>query len=395
VGAAALFFGLLAACQLVIGLEEPKGVDAPIDDGGADSGGDPCKHEVPPPKPTKDDNPEVNKTYWLAASHVTVPLKPTASGYKPGFDLDNACTCSPDLHDGGPPCSTPGTTNCDFDGGVDDAFGATFDTFAASSGLGGLDLVAPVNNELASGTRTLLFYITGYNDSANDSEVSVQFVNSGGLYTNVDCDGNPRPDEKVTFDDPSLGNPKPLPDKRYAPLNDGCDHWSPDEGATTAPNAPIAPQQTLKAYVNNYDLVVQFDTLAAALFGQTSTVTNGVAAAHLTKVNGKLHASGVVSGRMAFDGLMDLVGRTSTAIGADSGSMPFCQSQFWLLVGPRFCSARDTMAMPSLEFKGKTCDAASATIGFDFVEAQVSPVAFTNTQDTADCSSAPKITCPQ
>lgn len=253
------------------------------------------------------------------------------------------------------------------------------------------DPMQPVNNQLQSGTRTLLWYIKDYNGKANDSDVGVELVGAGGLYTNRGCNDEERAN-RVTFADPTLEG---IPDKRYAPLGDGCDRWSPAEGQTIGMYPNRVPPGASAAYVSNFQLVVPFKEAGAPLFGGATKLTNGFAIANLRfDTNGKLRAEGILAGRIPFTDLLDLIGRTPiNKPGGGDEKQPFCESEFWVPVAQRFCAARDTMASPAEERLGKTCDATSAALGFTLVEAQVSDVVFTNPQQVSTCQSS-SFQCP-
>ena len=381
--------GAVLSCQVVMGLHEPEGHEAIVVEGGpsrADSGlVDPCAHASPPGPPAHDDDTETKKTFWFAAQHVTLPLKPDG-GVQPGFDLDQGCTCEKDLHDGAAPCVTPNTANpiaCDYPNGIDDSFGKVASQIPAIAPEA--DPTVPANVALETGAKTLLFYLTDYNDQANDSEVSVQFVSSGGLYSPLDCNEQDA-GTNITFGDPALFDP-PLPAPRRAPQNNGCDHWSPTNAETVGTYPNRRPQATLNAYVTNYTVVFKFADLNADVFGGSATIANGVATAHITKdENGVHHIDGIFAGRMSFADLINLVGRSPYAV--PDGSIPFCESPAWFLATPIACGSRDTMVSPAQDYQNQTCDGTSMQLGFQLVEARVSDVEYTTKITGDDCKAA-------
>lgn len=253
------------SCQIILGLEEPTGApvtEAPPAPGEAGSdGGDPCPHSLRPPPPAKDDNPDLKNTYWFAARSVTAPIDQKA-GPK-GYDLDNACTCKADLHDGGPSCNAASVV-CDLDRGIDDSLGAALGEFSRFPTAA--DAIKPVNANLQKGSRSLLVYVSEYNGLANDKSVSVAFVNAGGLYTRMGCgdSGAERPLVETYAAIP--GDSHTPPGKaRYAPAYDGCDRWSPEVGSFGT--AGRFPSYQSSAYVTDFQLVVSVDKVTTAIFG--------------------------------------------------------------------------------------------------------------------------------
>lgn len=369
--------GATLSCQVIMGLHDPEGNNPPpviVDSGPKD----PCGHAGPPPPPLKDDDVNTKKAFWFATKSLTLPLAPDA-GVQPGFDLDNACTCAADFHDGGPSCRSPMPTlqtagppaSCDYDGGIDDGFGKAI----LGSGVSQyVDVATPINNALGDGTRTLLLWLGDYNDQANDSDVSVEFVDSGGLYTSLGCDGQDQ-GNPVTFEDTSVFSPPPPGPKRYAPLNKGCDRWSPNLNTTTQTGSlqDQVPNQTLPAYVTNYTIVMKYDKLSGSIFGGSSTISNGIAIATIRKEGNIHYADGFFSGRVPFTGLLDLLSRTPVEdIGStDGGKVPFCDSPFFGTVVQYTCGAQDTMFSKSADFQDQACDATSLQFAFSLVEAQV------------------------
>jgi hypothetical protein len=165
-------------------------------------------------------------------------------GVKPGLDLDDSCTCQRDLRDGAAPCETPSATRmaCDFDGGVDDSFGALslqYSPFLTSD----FDLAGTENRAIASGLRTFLIYVNGYNGKADDPLVGVSIIMSGGLYDSGRC-GDPA----TTV--PDSGRETLM----HAPRWDGCDRWSASHGMVQG-NYPNRKTVVVPGYVANHTLV--------------------------------------------------------------------------------------------------------------------------------------------
>lgn len=374
------------SCQLLLGLEEPSGTaeaPPPEEDAGEDPA-DPCDHALAPEPPAKDDDLDTKGTYWFAAQSVIVPLSQTDG--PPGFDLDDACTCKPDRRDGGPSCVSSKTA-CDLDRGIDDSLGATLAEVSRFSPAG--DAIKPVNQDLQQGSRTLLVYLTDYNGKANDTDVRVAFVNSGGLYTNVGCDGAARPLE-VTYGDVNDDH-TPRGKDRYRPAFDGCDHWAPEEGSFGTSGR--APSILTKGYVSDHRLVVRVDEVATAIFGNRATIHSVLFVAKIAGEGSPLRLEGVLAGRMPFEDLVQSLGGNQSGEGYDDGGYPAaCEQGFWgLLAVPRLCAARDIMAASSEDFLGRPCDAVSINLGFVMVEARLAEFDFTNKGQKKSC---PPVACP-
>lgn len=375
------------SCQLILGLEEPTGIprtDEPPSPGEDAGPQDPCKHASRPLPPQKDDDLDTKHAYWFATKSVFGPLnKP--GGPQGGYDLDNACTCAKDLHDGGPSC-TGAQTVCDLDGGIDDTVGALF---GEVSGSFSLDPLKPVNEALQNGSRTLLLYMEGYNGKANDSDVRLAFINSGGLYTKVGCQDGVERDMETTFLDDN-GVHTPPGQNRYRALWDGCDNWSPE--ASGLLNANRVPSQLTKGYVTNKQLVIAVDQVGTAIFGSTASIYSPLLVATINDENGHLRLDGVFAGRLPFDDMVQALGGNQVGDGyEDGGYLAVCESPFWIAAGPKLCGARDIMATDNEDFKGRACNATSLNFGFTLVEARIAPTDFTNRSVQKSC---PPLKCP-
>jgi hypothetical protein len=382
----ALLFGgtllVTVSCKLLLGIEDPVGEARP--QVAIEGGSDPCAHTDPPSRPETDDDPSTTSQhdYWLAADRIIIPMKPDA-GIQPGVDLDQSCTCKPDLHDGAAPCATPAEprVRCDFEGGVDDSLGAMAREYGAF--LPFFDLAEPANVQIRNGARTLLVYLANYNGKANDKDVGIAFVGSGGLYTNLGCDGVAR----------DAGPPQAAPDSgkpgvQRAPVWDGCDRWSPIPGAVKG-RYPSRVASITEAYVSNYTLVVHVKEVALQLFGGSVRLGNGVAVARLIPENGSFRADGFIAGRMQFTELTSVLGRIADA----DGGPALCDTPAWAVAAPSLCAARDTMQSPTLDHMGQVCDAITGTVGFTARAAQVDDVEYENPTRGKACLNGTELAC--
>ncbi len=102
-----------------------------------------------------------------------------------GYDLDKTCTCP-----GATTCKqAPGTTKiCDDDAGRDHIALQLFRDLAPSSQAGSLQ----ANQAMQAGQFGILLQITGYNQRANDTQVSVRLYASNGI-DGIQDGGTPSP----------------------------------------------------------------------------------------------------------------------------------------------------------------------------------------------------------
>lgn len=364
------------SCQLIIGLERPEGTPPVLEGPEVDAGPeDPCKHSRGPKAPAKDDDLDTKKSYWFAAQHLTAPLP--KGGVPGGLDLDNACTCGADLHDGGPSCVSSKPI-CDPDGGVDDSLGSILGDIASSVDI---DPLGPVNSNVARGSRTLLLYVADYNGKANDTDVRVNFVNAGGLFTNIGCDGNPRSLDVTYRHDGTKRTPSDR--DRYAPAFDGCDRWSPAK----ALGPGRIPGNLVRGYVRDHTLVVPFDEVALDVFGNRATVSNVLMVATLVPEGERFRVEGVIAGRVPFEELLQAIGGGQVNQGfEDGGYRAACEDPFWaLFMQQRLCDAKDVMAAASEDFLGRRCDAVSVQLSFTMTESLLSDFDFEGQLDTKVC----------
>jgi hypothetical protein len=373
------------ACQVLLGIEEPVGVERPDVEVEAEPKPpeDPCVHARPPAKPAVDDDPTgPQRDFWFSVQEIIFPLKGDA-GVQPGFDLDDSCTCQANLHDGAPTCTTPSAVPviCDFDGGIDDSLAAMAIQYSTS--LPDFDLSGGIRRQIHTGQRTLLVYVGGYNGKANDSDVTVSLVGSGGLYSNLGCDGVPRDAG------PPVGLPDGAPGPRYAPLWDGCDRWSPNTGLVIGEYPARVPVALQEAWVTNHVLVMPIKEVAVELFGESAKVGNGYLVAQLVPEEGDPNKTwrleGLFAVRVRLIDLVKLIGRTHISQGGAGDQAPLCEAAFWPQLLPTFCAAADVMESPSSDHQGATCNASSTTIGFIATQVQVSNAPFDNRSYDSTC----------
>jgi hypothetical protein len=387
---------VLLACQLILDAQEPVGrtleAAAPPDTGPPPTP-DPCTHQYPPPIPNDDDdNTGSIGPMWFAAERVILPFFPDA-GVQPGVDLDKSCTCHADLFDGAAPCTTPTQEKviCDFEGGVDDSLGRMSALYA---NITNVDVALPINREIADGSRTLLLYVDGYNGRANDRDVTLSFVPSGGLYSNLGCNNEERDAAITGFPEPDSG----LDRLQYAPIWDGCDRWSPSRNLTRGLRPQRKPSVTTGAYVSNYVIVSEIREVNLSILGEAATAGYGYFIARMIPQDQemphkKFRVEGFIAGRMLFDQVVRIVGRTQVNREDDSGTRTaLCETPVWQAIKGQLCAAADTMDMPVKDHQGAVCNAATATVGFIGRHAQVDDFEFENPTTQEKCTN-PGVFC--
>jgi hypothetical protein len=335
------------ACQVVLGLEEPKQgerQDAAVID--------PCVHAHPPPRPEAGAR-GAEESYWMVMSAIVFPAVDEAGAAR-GYDLDEACTCVADLHDGASPCRTFGGRACDHPSGIDNTFATTLMPYGTL-----IDLAAASNKVGNRSGRGILVYLSSYNGEANDDDVGLTVIPTEGLFSNLGCDGLPRPDAEVTPGEYAT----PL-----TPTHDGCDHWKIKEELLTITTDGIAPLGGIlsKGYVSGWRLVAPSKTTILPLAGRALRANDTILTGHLEPV--------MVAGRRVFrltDGLgvarspmsnfVDLLAQTRVN-GNEADEL--CLNQLWSTVKQTLCESLDTMTTPAGDFQGESCNAFSVTWGF-------------------------------
>jgi hypothetical protein len=344
---------------------------------------DPCVHAGLPPPPGGVDVPSEGQDYWFAIQQIIIPAA-EVDGVKPGIDLDQACTCERDLHDGAPPCETPSPSGvvCDFDGGIDDSFGQLSTVFSPFL-TGGYDPASTTNSSIANGSQATLIYVSGYNGQANDPAIGGAIVMSGGLYDTAQCGG------------PEL----PIPDGgriAHKPRWDGCDRWSPGVG-TVQGLYPNRKTLVYAGYVSNYTIVVRPDLSNVAFLGRPVGVNGGVSVGKVIADDaGTFHLEGYIAGRFDANAAAAVVGTTDLTVGTgvNGERSPLCASQYWSQIAKQLCAVRDTVMDLNDAFKpGKACDAISATMGFVARRAEVSNDEYDPVFISLDCPADGGVAC--
>jgi hypothetical protein len=238
------------------------------DDAGSNAATCAETHAVPPSRPAADDGgdgPDIPavvaalRTIDIGVSDIDAAIPPF------GFDLDNDCTCP------GPPSCAPSKIappgdagiTCDDEAGRDNTDIQLFRLLQGPASTG----TAQINQGLTAGQYGLLFVITNYNGTANDSSVNVDFYVSNGL--------NRSPDGGIP-----------------TPLFNGNDFWTIDPNSLTG-GQPVFSADG--AYVSNNVLVAKLAQLPV-VFGDRSFLGGATMQLSDAVVVGQLQLVSVVDG---------------------------------------------------------------------------------------------------
>jgi hypothetical protein len=248
-----------------------------------------------------------------------------------------------------------------------------------------LDLADRVNVEVRTGLHTVVLYISSYNGQANDQDVSATIISAGGLFTNDGCDGMPRDAGPPLPDIPSIM----LPGPHYAPVWDGCDRWTPEEGQVAGAYPNRKAKATLsRAYVVDHTMVIDFDAVGLAIFGGTLTFHSATALFKLAPESGSFRADGVIAGRVSFTELIGILADTDSEVQGGGPDIPLCEAEGWSVVALAACSNQDIMLAPNLDHTGKVCDAMTGVLGVTGRPVQIADDEFTHPIVGNDCPDA-------
>jgi hypothetical protein len=318
---------LVAACQLLVGIADERGVARSPDAGVAEADSGCLLAHHPPPAPDAQP-PGVEQTLTFAIQ--TFRVSPV--GAPPlGYDLDDRCTT--DMPPADLDCS--GATIADDPGGVDNAFGSFAKQLVALARLdAGPDPFAKTTNAwVAAGKQTLQITLALYNQQSNDDSVALSILPSGPFLTSL------------------------CADDAGAPRWDGCDQWS-------FVGNPLPSRQ---AWVRDGLLVARIDDLHLPLADAEIRLKDAVVTANVERSGGAAWrlTGGIIAGRASVVELAVGLLRTT-----DGNNQPYCNNQAvrdYVFNG--LCGARDIRAAKSQDGTG-ACDAVSLALGFDAVEAQ-------------------------
>ena len=351
------FAGLaIVACQVVAGIEPVEKRDPSAAQEGGSSGGeggssgssDPCGHVQPPELPEKDDAPEDEEPPFFLALR-TIKLIPEPTDVYQGYDLDNVCPCDRrkgTAFEGASSCKGVTADDCDRDGGIDNSAVGLFQTFAPT----GFSPDKAANQGIVDGRRGLLIRVAKYNGKANDRDVIVGAMISHGILDGRGCE---------TTVNPSLD--------RAPPGWCGGDLW-------TYPQAFVKPGVTEpissgSGWVKDGELVYKSQSsVRMFLAGAVISFNLPITAGRLSKVEGRWHFEGMLTGRIPVSDLLRAVGSVET------DNQKLCQTAYFSLgVKPELCKRADIMETDRFDNEDppQGCNAVSASVLFTADEAAV------------------------
>jgi hypothetical protein len=376
---AAVLVGLGSTAALSLGLGSwpactiyDSSLLLPAVDSGPDSGATASGLARIPGEPDADDPSTMTSSNVLLAVQ-TIDLGigldggPIPTGPLPpiGWDLDLVDTCP-----GAPSCVQKAGTkeNCDDDAGRDHTGLSLFRALGATAQTG----VAAANAAMQAGEYGLLVFITGYNGTANDRQVSVALFFSSGV----------------------LG-----PDGGAPLLNhDGTDAWSVDPRSIVG-NPPAgldcghgnrqcqAQYTTDNGYVSNGVLVALLGDVPIT-FGQRANIGGAVMELSGTYLTGRLKPVSLATSNtwVLEDGLIS--GRWPSAkLLSNMATIPDPTSEagaylcgdadlpYQILKNDFICPLQDITSSAAQDRMGFNCDAISMAFGFTAEPAQFGIVA--------------------
>ena len=321
-----------AACQVLLGIDDPDATRRPPD--AAAAGAKFCGTQ-PPAKKGPDTGVGPTPLFFAIRTVATITdLGPVS------YNIDQHCTFA----DADVPCV--GSPD-DPDGGIDDAFATLVSSLP---GNGGTDpFSTDVTKRISTGRQGVFMALYHYSQQPNDGEVELGIV-SAPVLAGTDCDASAPTDDAA-------------PPVQPYPKWDGCDVWSLGDitfrGPQVLPNAQ-------PGYVVDGTLVAHFDELTVSLGVVTLHILDAVVTAQISKsLNGNWSlANGVVAGRLrASEFIQEAAELYVHGIGAGPSS-PICTIPgFPAELRDRVCRARDIRVGD--DNTSATCDGLSLGVSFE------------------------------
>lgn len=323
IGAAA-GFAIVSGCVLP-GFDKVK-----VGDGGSGGKGDGCDHATPPKRPTSGDP---GGSLDLVFAVRTIDFGENDPDNRPGLDLDQTCTCGASKQEGQcviPPFVTSAMTPCDPPDGRDNAVANLIVQSKTALMKGSKEY----SDAITTGQWTLVFRLTEYDGSAEDSSVRVS-----------------------TYLTDKLGAP---------PVWDGMDAWPirPESLAVaTDLSKPLIVDPN--AYVVDHTLVSIFSG-QLELNGLKVRLASGFFTAQLVEDAGKWRLDeGLMAGTWQANDALNGVGSLLV------GPLPLCNTgTLYEAVHNIVCNAVDIASSPSLP-----CDSLSFGMKLTAEAATLGPIA--------------------
>ena len=328
--------------------------DVVASDSGADV--DPCNHAEPPDRPAKDDPSDAGgATFVLALDNVDFDLAGDAGGPAVGLDLDHTCTCP------GPKSCVPAASSnaqCDDPQGRDNAGGALIKQFSAISSS---ELNAnKVNTNMAKGVNSMVLVLSNYDETPNDTTVSLAVLVSNGTVPLDDAGTNP------------------------IPKHDGTDQWGIDPSSLVGSAPPyVAVNEDDAAYIVNGVLVAHVSFpfgLGPSVGANFLRVDGAYLVGTLTKTSAGYSLTGYVTGR--WDTRNILTGMAGMHDPFNSGQFLCGSDSTYLALKAAICAGADITRDSTRDNTNAPCDALSLAVGFGAEPAQLGGVLAGNPRPT-------------
>jgi len=329
----------LAACQLLVGVEDEPGARRP-DASSADAAEaavetDRCVKHHPPPPPNDTSSVDADVAPLVFAIR-TFRGRPRGQPLL-GYDLDDRCTGDPTSLSSESPCEPPNRREplADEDGGIDNALGTAVAGFAALSDAGDPFGAAATKN-IDVGKSTNLISVFEYDGQANDGHVVAQIELAAGLLSTGCGDGG----------------------TQNGPRWDGCDTWARAPGLI--PGRTGVTRQ-YDGYVTDGVLVIRGEEMNIGLLVGEITIYDAVLTAEVERAEGKTTLkNGIIAGRAA---AVDVV---SAVQYVDFDHVVVCNNPAsFELARTTICRSRDLPLRRYDDGHGVACEAVSFAMGFD------------------------------
>jgi len=304
--------------------------------GGREAG---CPVRRVPADPPTNTNDAVQKDFVVTVHAINLGLSgapPTSFvlDRKLGYDLDNACSCTPDPESCAGPAGV-GTTSkrkegCDLDDGIDNASGLMLSTIPLKE-----NPASYANEAIDTGQKGVLLRVKGYNGLADDSRVDI-----------------------LVYRSPGTGGTAPN-------FNDPNNEWMVDQDdIQNGGSDPYAGKTVGSGYVRGNVLVAKlqsssfpFNTDADILLTQVQLTANVV------PKGGDNFAleNGVAVGRWPVADVLSTVGKVKDPLDEQKR---ICQGALYAEVKKKVCASVDIFDDPAFDNTNRDCNALSTALGF-------------------------------
>lgn len=350
---------------------------------------DPCKHALPPARPTRQEDPKSLVLFWATNNMRLDTGPPPDSGLSRsvGYDIDNTCTCGP--ADAAPSCKEPAEALkvCDLDQkGRDNVTGdlLAIALTAVPKVLSG----DAIYTRIHAGFYSVLVGINAWNGTPNDDNVGVSVLISGGADMGKDENANLiRPN----FDGNDIWSVAPTS------IHEGDSKIGKDCNETIPVCDAIAVDAA--AYVADGTLVANFGQVPFAFGDKSAFISIPFTDAMLiAKIGGEeplFTLDGELIGRWPAEAILNAVGHLS--FDAPGGPQAICTSAgLYEQFKKQVCLSVDLATQRVRDNKGDDCTMLSQSVRFTATQAKIGHVIAPETETGADaCPPELDTTCTQ